>query len=186
MKKYIFSAIIVGIIITNYSIKESKAVTATPGTAADPVVTKSYVDEQIAIAIANAGSTTSNNTSTGITTTTPQLTQAQIDEITASIYADVLEQTSDITPLHVPVQAFKGQTILGAQGTEIILRSGECIIYSVAENGVTNLTNGLNLNAGDSVALDNLLIVPRQDGRGVTVTTDECWFMIRGEYEIIG
>ncbi len=190
MKKYILPAIIIGLLVANLNLQVSNATSGTPGTATDPVVTKSYVDEQIALALSNSGTNTgntnSNNTGSNTGTVSTGLTQSQLDALTTRIYNDVVAKTSEITPLHKPVKATKGQTILGAEGTEIILRSGECVIYSVVENGVTNLTYGTNLDNGEAVAKDNLLIVPRQDGRGVTVTTDEAWFMIRGEYEIIG
>ncbi len=188
MKKYILPAVIIGLLVANLNLKESNATSGTPGTATDPVVTKSYVDEQIALALSN-GSTSNNtgsNTGSNSGTVSTGLTASQLEAISTRIYNDVLAKTSDITPLHKPVQAFKGQTILGAEGTEIILRSGDCVIYSIVENGVTNLTYGTNLDNGEAVAKDNLLIVPRQDGRGVTITTDEAWFMIRGDYEIIG
>ena len=83
-----------------------------------------------------------------------------------------------------PVQLAEGQKLIGGAGTEIIVRSGEATAIDNGENGVSNLTAGIDLRTGEQVGLNHLLLVPRADGRGITALT-EVWVMVRGEYEIV-
>ena len=83
-----------------------------------------------------------------------------------------------------PLQLFEGQRLIGGEGAEIIMRSGEAeAIDSNGENGVSDLTAGKDLMTGDSVGLNHLLVVPRSDGRGIKALT-EVWVMIRGDYSV--
>ena len=104
-----------------------------PGSASDPVVSKSYVDSKTSFS---------------------------------------------------PLQLFEGQKLIGGEGAEIIMRSGEAeAIDNNGENGVSDLTAGKDLMTGDPVGLNHLLVVPRDDGRGITALT-EVWVMIRGDYTV--
>lgn len=76
-----------------------------------------------------------------------------------------------------------GQRLLGGEGTEIVLRSGEATAIDNGFNGVSNLTAGADLMTGHTVELNHLLLVPRADGRGILAST-EAWVMIRGSYTI--
>ena len=86
------------------------------------------------------------------------------------------------------VQLAAGKTILGHAGCEIILRSGVASINSFTaadgtENGVQDITDGVDLKNGVNCPLNHLLLIPRADSRGITTTT-EVFVMIRGSYEI--
>ncbi len=115
----------------------------TPGTEGDPIVTKSYVDNQIA-RISSGG--------------------------TASATYTVVEVSA-------------GQKLLGKSGTEIILRSGEATAIDNGANGVSDITAGKDLMTGQSVGQNHLLLVPKDDGRGIQATTD-LFVMVRGAYSI--
>ncbi len=193
MKKKIIPIAMISILLITLFVQEGYAVQGDAGSASDPIVTKSYVDEQIASVLSSMndlGSYSNNDNNNGNYNFSEEEFENLTNKIQAEVLANVEQQLltdmQNIKPLHQPVQAFAGQTIIGGQGTEIILRSGEAITYSTVENGITNLTVGSNLDNGDAIVKDNLLIVPRNDGRGVTITTDHAWFMIRGDYEIIG
>ena len=115
----------------------------TPGTEGDPIVTKSYVDSQIA-RISSGG-------------------------------------TASAT--YVVVEVSAGQKLLGKSGTEIILRSGEATAIDNGANGVSDITAGKDLMTGQSVGQNHLLLVPKDDGRGIQATTD-LFVMVRGAYSI--
>ncbi len=85
---------------------------------------------------------------------------------------------------YVPVNAIYGQTILGGEGCEIILRSGTSVALVPGQEGIVNATSGANLNNNEEIYKDNIIIVPRNDGRGVKVTSDEAWFIIKGNYTV--
>ncbi|MDR1066036.1 MAG: hypothetical protein LBL35_01190 [Clostridiales bacterium] len=126
---------------------------AAPGGPDDPVVTKSYVDEQIKAAL---GSLTDN----------PAETAADNAAFT-------------------PVFAAAGQYVIGHEGAEIILRSGLATARCPGEDGVTNVTQGADLPDGARLSANNLIIIPRYDGRGVKAETD-AWFLVKGGYDIRG
>lgn len=122
----------------------------TAGSESDPLVTKSYVDAEIAKVKNSQGSQGSTGGSTG---------------------------TYEVVHLQA------GDKILGGEGTEIILRSGEAKAVDNGSNGISDLTAGTELWSGNSLKANHVILIPRADGRGVNVTT-EAYFMIRGSYTI--
>lgn len=82
-----------------------------------------------------------------------------------------------------PIQLTQGQKLIGAEGTEMILRSGEASAIDNGVNGISDLTSGMDLMTGNQVVLNHLLLVPRSDGRGISALTD-IWIMVRGSYTI--
>lgn len=85
------------------------------------------------------------------------------------------------------IEVKQGQVIY-ATGTscELVLRSGTATIVSPFENqGLSDFTDGVDLQNGASVPSNHLLLIPRaNDGRGITVTSSSAWIMVRGEYKI--
>ena len=128
---------------------------AQPGTIEDPLVSQSYVD-------------------------------ARIDEVVQMILAlgglpAGAEGVSFGTfePVFVPA----GSSVLAGEGTEIILRGGGAVALVPAVDGIVNITTGQEMTSGQNIPFNNLLIIPREDGRGVT-TTANSWLLIRGSYTI--
>jgi hypothetical protein len=132
------------IVISVFAVTVAAAAAAdTPGSEGDPVVTKSYVDSQIA-QLKGSGAASSS---------------------------------------YVVVQVSVGQRLLGKSGTEIILRSGEATAIDNGANGVSDMTAGKDLMTGQSVGQNHLLLVPKDDGRGIQAITD-IFVMVRGSYTI--
>ena len=115
----------------------------TPGSEDDPVVTKSYVDNQIA--------------------------QLMSSGVASDSYK--------------AVRLTAGQKLIGNEGTEVILRSGEATAIDNGANGVSDVTGAKDLMTGQSVAQNHLLLIPRSDGRGIRAIT-EIWVLVRGSYSI--
>ncbi len=161
--KYIYcgllTAMVFGIGVNHVSLS---AANVSPGSSADPLVSKSYVDEKISELLGVLSTSGGYNTGDS---------------------ANSASQTNADT--YTPVSAQSGQIILGGEGTEIILRSGSAVGYCEGENGIANVTIGADIGNGTIVGKNNLLIVPRNDGRGVKVSGNgEAWFLIKGSYEI--
>ncbi len=144
MKKVTVLTIVLLLVLSLFAV--AQAATTTPGSEGDPVVTKSYVDSEIAKI---KGTTTSSG--------------------------------GNVTFEAVFVNA--GKNVLGGNGTEMILRSGEARSISNTENGIADLTDGKDLMGSQNIVQNHLLLVPRNDGRGISATTD-IWVMIKGEYTI--
>ena len=144
---------------------------AVPGTAADPVVSKSYMDAQIDIL------------KTQISTL-----QQQVDKLEESGGGGT-PSTPDTpaTPAEAPkfevVKVEAGKSVIGAASTEIILRSGTATAIAGASGGVSDVTEGVDLSQDTAVTKNHLLIIPVDDGRGIRCTS-VCYVMIKGDYTL--
>ena len=85
------------------------------------------------------------------------------------------------------VQLFEGQTIVGTQGgIEVLLRRGSFVCVDPDGQKITNVTKGGEAGNGNELTLQNLYLIPRSDGRGITCTSSEGWVMVRGAYTVSG
>ena len=121
------------------------------GSANDPLVTKSYVDSQIA-AISGGGS---------------------LSKLESTVKAQ--EEMINVLP--------EGSSITGMQGTEIIVRSGSGLVLASDGGGLQDMTEGTDLLGSSEVPKYHLVIIPREDGRGIYATKDLI-VMVRGGYNI--
>ena len=138
---------------------------AVPGTAADPVVSKSYMDAQI-----------------DILTTQISALQARVDKLEeggGSTTPGTPAQPAEAPKFEV-VKVDAGKSVIGAASTEIILRSGTAAAIAGASGGVSDLTEGVDLSTGTAVTKNHLLVVPVDDGRGIQCTST-CYVMIKGD-----
>lgn len=77
----------------------------------------------------------------------------------------------------------QGQRLVGGEGAEIIVRSGEVTAIDNGKDGISDITGGYDLKTGAICKTNHLLLIPRSDGRGVTAVT-EAYIMIRGAYTL--
>lgn len=143
-----------------------------PGTAADPVVSKSYMDAQVAIL-----------------QTQIKTLQEQIDKLSAGQSGSETPSTPSTpaatveVPKFVVVKVDSGKSVIGAASTEIILRGGNATAIAGASGGVSDLTGGVDLATGTAVSKNHLLVIPADDGRGIRCT-DTCYVMVKGDYKL--
>lgn len=81
------------------------------------------------------------------------------------------------------LEVAQGKKVICSSGTELILRSGSATAIDSSLGGLSDVTGGKDLRSGDSVPKNHLLIVPRDDGRGILATSASV-VMVRGSYEI--
>ena len=153
---------------------------ANPGTAADPLVSRSYVDERFnqLLSIINDGSSSTQQPSANTSK----------DELVAEVMKQledyyVAKMGTSTAQSYTPVSLRAGEILLGAEGTEIILRSGSATAYTLVANGLSNVTDGSELGMGVPLSVNHLLIVSRADGRGVRAGSD-AWLLVKGGYTI--
>jgi len=126
------------------------------GTSSDPIVTKSYVDDLV------------------------KDLQAQIDKA-GSASGSTAPASGAGTFVVVEVQA--GQSVIGKEGTELVLRSGSATFIDNGAVGVSDLTAGADMMSPKAVTKNHLLLVPRDDGRGIKCST-HAYVMVKGGYTI--
>jgi hypothetical protein len=79
-----------------------------------------------------------------------------------------------------------GKTLVGGASTEIIVRNKDRVIAYVANTatgGVSNLISGKDIPNGTVIPDNQLLLIPKADGRGITAKSDAD-IMIKGSYTI--
>lgn len=155
---------------------------AQAGSSEDPLVSKSYVDDKISQVLQVLNGSGNTNTSSVSDAEREKLKSEILQELEPLIGTDVTGGSVEVSN-YVPVYAAVGQIVLGGEGTEMILRSGKADVYITGVAGIVNATTGNELVNGNKAALNNIMIIPRNDGRGFKVT-ESAWFLIKGEYEI--
>ena len=80
-----------------------------------------------------------------------------------------------------------GQTVMANSICEFIVRPGSKVeaISPFPEQGIADITNGIEVLNGDIISLNAYCLIPRgNDGRGMKVLSEKAYIMIRGEYTI--
>ena len=175
-------AILVGGVFWGFSASE-------PGSLEDPLVTKSYVEEKLSSFVEEIDFLTREIER--VSKESQEL--EQIVELMERV--DGLEKrvddVSDISPddfrnTFEPILLKRGETIVAGDSTQIILRSGTARVVSALAGGLVDATSETNgdLAGTESVPLNHLLIVPRDDGRGIRITSGDAWVMVKGPFEV--
>jgi len=152
-----------------------------PGTVNDPLVTKSYVDMK-------------NGALEISLKTRIEVLEAKLASTALVGSGEGSEQ--DVTPqpivekdnqLFVVVEAKAGQRLICGASTEIILRAGSAtVIAGEKGDGLANLTTGVDLRGEEVVPLQNHLLVSRNDGRGLLITSENgvSYILVKGVYTL--
>jgi|GEM_PF-1469919 len=74
-----------------------------------------------------------------------------------------------------------GTSLFFSASTEFIVRVGEAKVIDPNKVGIPDLTTGSKVDNGVVVPVDHHLLVPSDDGRGITIVTDS-WLMVKGDY----
>ena len=134
-------------------------VLAEPGASDDPLISKSYIENQLM----------------------PQIKQ-YIESRLAEVGGGSGAAAGTADKFNV-VNASAGQQIICSAGTELILRMGSASVIATEKGGIADTTDGFDLADGAFMPSNHLLIVPVSDGRGVRATTDII-VMIKGGYTV--
>ncbi|MBB6670618.1 hypothetical protein [Cohnella nanjingensis] len=132
---------------------------STPGYSDDPIVTKSYVDQKVA-----------------------ELVKQELDKIGAGTGSGGASSSAKLEVVTVPF----GKKIIVEDGGELIIRAGKAIAYSTDANGLSDMTDGLDIAPGKAVGNNHLILFPR-GGRGVEADPKQkngLTVLVRGKYLI--
>lgn len=129
----------------------------TPGSATDPVVTQSYVENRI---------TALNN---------------EFDQRLTELENRPVGAGGSQTFVVMSLEA--GQILNLEANSQFILRSGEAVAIAGQGGGLSDLTVGKDLATDETIQKNHLLLTPKTDGRGVKMTYAG-WIMVSGGYSI--
>lgn len=156
MKKLLLSILILSLLFTT-------VIFAAPGDTSDPIVVLSYLNDRL----------------------NSLVIQFELDKIkTLEAKVEALSTTSQPSQSLEVVEIRNGEKIICGAGTELILRGGEATIIGSNLGGLANVTLAKDFTSGMKAVPNTLMIVPRDDGRGV-YTENYAIFMVRGKYEVI-
>jgi len=130
---------------------------STPGSVDDPIVTKAYVDAAVAKLVKQELEKAGSGSSGGGAST-------KLEVVT------------------VPW----GTKLIVADGGEMIVRTGKAIAYSSDANGLSDLTDGIDIKPGKAVGNNHLILNPR-GARGVEADPKQAnglIVLVRGEYKL--
>ncbi|TVX97162.1 hypothetical protein FPZ45_19065 [Cohnella terricola] len=130
---------------------------STPGSVDDPIVTKGYVDSMVA-----------------------KLVQQELSKQGASGGGGGSSKLEVVT---VPW----GTKLIVEDGGELIVRTGRALAYSSDANGLSDLTDGLDIKPGKLVGNNHLILNPRGE-RGVEADPKQSkglTVLVRGTYKLI-
>jgi hypothetical protein len=141
-----------------------------PATNEDPIVTQSYVDWKVSEI---KGELDINSLKLKIADLKKEIEELKNKQSTSS------SSQYEILELRV------GKKITFDASTEFILRAGKAKSISSDAGGLVDLTSEKegNIKSGDYIPLNHLILVPRDDGRGIIVTSN-AWIMVKGKYQI--
>lgn len=144
-------------------------IAATPGSSSDPLITLSYFEQKI------------------------EDLKEELEELIKKGSKDKeKEKTEETEKPEIDTSAFifkienlkAGSTLKCGEGTEFIIRTGEMKAVASTSGGLSDVTDGSNIDGDTVVPKNHHIVVPRDDGRGLSVVTGGA-IMIKGKYEII-
>jgi hypothetical protein len=195
--KILISTLLIWISSMVIASADSSTVSNQAGTIDDPVITKSYFEQNIKLKVAEEMNKQTIN-------------ESKVKEIVASELAAIKQTPAPASPStttdsnskpNIPdasnpastspaalkiINLDPGQSLYGGSGTEIIVRTGKVTVVSSDESGIPDVTSGKDIAAGATVDLNHLLIIPR-DGRGIKADAklkQDVYIMVRGTYLI--
>jgi len=131
-----------------------------------------------------------SNTSTPGSIDDPIVTKGYVDQSIAKLVKAELEKMGNVgsggaAKLEVVTVPW-GMKIIVEDGGELIVRSGKAIAYSTDANGLSDMTDGLDIAPGKPVGANHLILFPR-GGRGVEADPKQSKgliVLVRGGYKL--
>lgn len=110
------------------------------------------------------------------------LLQAQIQSMSGST---AQPEFSSLEEYEVK-EVHAGDRIYASMATDIMLRAGGAVAIVPAEAGgdIADYTDGSEIGDGEAIPANHMLLIPRGDGRGILITTDVAYIMVRGSVTI--
>lgn len=161
------------------------ASTTEPGSTADPLVSKSYVDQALATAAQKAVDKAYVDQALAAAAQ-KAVDKAYVDQTVSARLADMITATKAYTDGKTGFQVVnlpKGATLRAESGTELVLRGGKATAVVSEKGGVLDATGGVDLWQGAPVPANHLLIIPVSDGRGMQAETDAI-LIVKGTFTI--
>lgn len=86
----------------------------------------------------------------------------------------------------VALELTENQKLMTGESAEIIMRGGKAKAIGGEGGGLSDITSGTggDVNTDQDVPLNHLLLVSRDDGRGIKIVSKKAWVLVKGPYTI--
>ena len=140
-------------------------VLAAPGSSEDPVISLSYITDILWPEIKE------------------YVDNSKAQNLPESGNGHITPEGMEYSDTFKVVSLTAGQKLIGGDGCEVILRSGNLAVIASERGGVSDVTAGIDLPGGTLSPANHLMIIPVNDGRGFIVNADS-YVMVKGDYKI--
>ena len=139
---------------------------AAPGGGDDPVVSLSYITEVLWPQIKEYVDASKGDVS-----------------VSAPVGGHISPEGMQYADTFKVISIKKGEKLFGGDGCEVIVRTGSVSIIASERGGVSDVTAGLDLPGNTVAPTNHLLVIPVNDGRGLSVNSD-AYVMVKGDYKV--
>ena len=156
----------------------------------DPLISLSYINDVLLPQIVELIQKNNRGEDIGgVVVTTPEETTVTEPPVTEPP-VEYPDGTAHTNGYYAVVQVGAGETLYASvHACEVIVRAGDAAVLSpftvkYEEQGLSDTTEGKELYNGESIPKNHTILIPRDDGRGVSVGEGGAWLMVRGDYRI--
>lgn len=114
-------------------------------------------------------------------------TGLKIDELTKK-FEEIEKKLQDIEKYgkFEALELDENQVLITGASAEIILRGGKALAIGGTGGGLSDITSGTgaDIKTDENVPLNHLLLISRDDGRGIKVVSKKAWVLVKGPYTI--
>lgn len=162
-----------------------------PGTDSDPLVTQSYVDQKVG-SLSLKDQEFANKIDELTKTVSELAEKSEEYRLQSEEYKlQMKELESRLTSIEkygmfVALELTEGEKLMTGESAEIILRGGKAKAIGGDGGGLSDITSGTgaDINTDQEVPLNHLLLVSRDDGRGIKIISKKAWVLVKGPYTI--
>jgi len=156
------------------------AFAAEPGGKSDPLISLSYFENKI--------EDLKKEITKALTDTLDKTLETKLETMKKDVdktLSDVKKQAEATTSGSFNLITLgANESLICETGTEIIIRSGKCTAISTESGGLSDTTDGKDIPNGEVIQKNHLIIIPKNDGRGIHCEATGA-VMIKGSYEKI-
>ncbi len=157
----------------------------------DPLISLSYINDVLLPQIVELIQKNNRGEDIGeVVVTTPEETTVTEPPVTEPP-VEYPDGTAHTNGYYAVVQVGAGETLYASvNACEVIVRAGDTSVLSpftvkYEEQGLSDTTEGKELYNGENIPKNHTILIPRDDGRGVSVGEGGAWLMVRGDYRIV-
>ncbi|MBR5528292.1 MAG: hypothetical protein IKV97_04750 [Clostridia bacterium] len=125
----------------------------------------------------------------------PLITLSYLKEVFAPLLKEEIKMELNGAPAeeesvyvgYTVVELSKDQLLKSTFGTvELIVRPGSSavVVSDIPENGLSDVSEAKEILNGEEVGINHVLIIPRNDGRGIRITSEKAYVLARGDYAV--